>query len=303
MTKVLDRVCKWFDEMRQKKLMVYSFTGENLFVSLYDQCLSDTDLKTNPTRYPTIVVGMHSVTYWSSATVKWTFPMLVDCELRNTIVLAGIHSYREIMQTQDTQGKEITGVVVRDTITGKVNLVICETNNNTEFSSQPFCNAHRTCKVKENQEGQIILGEFHTHPKSPTMNMTPPSDADLYQLLLAAHKGQHNMSCVFTPEGLYICVCSLQSTQIFGNEIEKYFNLTVPKNIKASAWDTCKQPVQEYIDVEQYPYLHCLFNEPQKWYLQMGKLPLSIGMEQYIRNVFVTLHITIFCIPPPATVL
>lgn len=71
--------------------------------------------------------------------------------------------------------------------------------------------------------GDILLAEFHTHPHFPEFGIgvffggrtkkflsaenqfASPSAPDLYQLALAAAKGQHNHSFIIASEGAYVC--------------------------------------------------------------------------------------------------
>lgn len=54
---------------------------------------------------------------------------------------------------------------------------------------------------------ETLLAEFHTHPSIPglSIDVAPPSGPDLYQLALAAAKGEHNCLYVVSSEGTYVC--------------------------------------------------------------------------------------------------
>ena len=295
---IIDQVCAQFATMRAKNVRLLITAKDGVAIHLYDKWITNHDIEAiHPHSDPMVVVGIHSVTLLSSKTI-YTFPMIVDYEVRRGIVSAGVAFYEGIMQTQMEQKKEITGLVIQDTKTSTVKLVTCVTSQNWEYASKPYCGAHRHCASKENPAEHVVLGEFHTHPASTGSTITPPSDADMYQLLLAACQGQHNLACVFAPEGLYICLCTLKSIELFNDEIYRYFKLQVPPNIQMSAWNECKQPTKENIDCETYPYLHCLFNEPQLWFRQLGTEPPLSAIKQYINRVQQGLHITIFLIPP-----
>lgn len=74
-------------------------------------------------------------------------------------------------------------------------------------SVEPYCAGRRRSAVPEvaDPRTQRVLGEWHTHPTMPGLDLLPPSAADLYQLALAAAKGELNLSYVLAPEGLYEC--------------------------------------------------------------------------------------------------
>ena len=72
------------------------------------------------------------------------------------------------------------------------------TQGGTATSIPPHCGGARERKyrVPGRRAHEVLLGEYHTHPSVFGCDIAPPSAADLYQLLLACYKSEHNLAYV-----------------------------------------------------------------------------------------------------------
>ena len=116
-------------------------------------------------------------------------------------------------------------------------------------------------KDAEIRAEETLLGEFHTHPPipdRPDVDFSPPSAADLYQLVVAAAQGVPTWTFVVAPEGTYECSAAPRTYTLFWDELRRFYDKYdhTPQQTHA-ALSTCRQPVEEYVDPRD-PGQRCL---------------------------------------------
>ena len=68
------------------------------------------------------------------------------------------------------------------------------------------------------------VGEFHSHPLHAVEHIKPPSDSDLYQLMVAAYRGVHGCSVVLAPEGVYWYSATPRSILSFERDMQYFWD-------------------------------------------------------------------------------
>ena len=204
-----------------------------------------------------------------------TWPRILDRTLLAAIEKAVYAVSKQMLREQAQRKYEIGGDVLVDPKHGpwdghewSVVAIPCYTHEeSTLLSSPPSCNRRRTCDNEDERRNLwLCVGEFHTHPppvsKAPGI-IKPPSDADVFQLSLAACKGIHNCSLVISPEGLYHIVATVQAVDCFKRDHELYYGSS--KSLKKTAMQQCRQPIPENLSAEQQ-FLHPLLRKLAKKY-------------------------------------
>ena len=222
------------------------------------------------------------------------FPMIVHERLKQDILDTCHRKYESIMETQNNYKQEITGIIAcQSSQYGTVDTFNCNTVQFSTFSSAPYCGAKRTCQKNELPVDWTMVGEFHSHPlahgERGQMLIAPPSDADLYQLLVACTKGDHNLSCVCAPEGIYMASCTVRATRLFRHDMDRFFN-----SVEYPMMD-CKQPIDTAVS-KDLKYLHLLLHQPKSWFNAIcfaSKSNVVDMANEYIHLIQEALYITI----------
>ena len=193
---VINHAHEWMSE--EQDFMLYN----RVYVHVRMACITKAVVTAEST--PSYYVGFHTILFVppNSTEPSHTFPMVTYMPLQQQIKQTCAKKYPEVMHKQDIAKQEITGIVACNTTNAMdVGLFFCITLKNDTHSSEPHCGARRMCKRNELPLGWTLLGEFHSHPKSEMHHyqkvMAPPSDADMFQALVATMKGDHNASYVF----------------------------------------------------------------------------------------------------------
>ena len=256
---------------------------------------------------PSFYVGPHVILFIPSESTEPShiFPIVAHKPLQQRLLTTCVDEYPTVMKKQSVARQEITGIVACKTAdVTEVGLFFCATLKNSTFSSEPHCGARRMCRRAELLPGWTLLGEFHSHPVSTTYHnrkiMAPPSDADLFQSLVATMKGEHNRSYVFAPEGIYCFVISTQARTLFEHDLELFFDAVYPtgKNEYTAAVAECKQPIAKLVNPE-LKYLHCLLHKPKHWFRSICRAKMSVleMANAYMALIDAHLHIDIHLHP------
>jgi hypothetical protein len=263
-------------------------------VYIFEKCITP---KTIEVKGPGYYIGVDKIIVVSAENNKWrmhVFPIIVHERLKQDLIRILHKKYKMIMENQEQLNQEVTGIVACvSPDPNAIDTFSCQTSKFDRFSSAPYCGAKRICQTTEIPTGWTLIGEFHSHPlefgERSKMLMAPPSDADLYQLLVASTKGEHNMSCVCAPEGIYFVSCTTRATRMFRHDMDVFFNS------KEHAMMDCKQPIPSAVD-KRLKYLHLLLHQPKVWFSKICfKVETGVFdmVEKYIELVRKSLYITI----------
>ena len=85
-----------------------------------------------------------------------------------------------------------------------------------------------------------MLAEYHTHP--PVTEFSPPSAQDLYQLVLAVVRGDHNCSYVVAREGVYVCRVRPELGDTVLNNMKTFLALHDGPEAIRHVMNDCEQP-------------------------------------------------------------
>lgn len=192
---------------------------------------------------------------------------------------------------------EVPGLLQRDLATGAVIATVCHGNPAVQRrAAPPFCAGRRLCAPPQNALGgarpgaeqraaHVVVGEFHTHPPSGG-RWSPPSGADLFQLVLSAALGRHNCSVIVSAEGDYVCRASPAAARRLLDDVAQFYadvGALGPDEIERALTD-CRQPVPELLR----PYAArngpdgagsfavALLDRPYEWFLE-GRDPAAFA--------------------------
>ena len=142
----------------------------------------------------------------------------------------------------------------------------------THMSLPPHCGGRRETDRRLPEllhRGEHRLAEFHTHPSIPTHDIAPPSAADLYQLMLACAKHEHNLAYVVSAEGLYVCEMQPRACKRVMQDLRTFLHRNrYTEDEIASAVNGCEQPRGDVLDrhASAVPALHGLLRFPVHLY-------------------------------------
>jgi hypothetical protein len=102
------------------------------------------------------------------------------------------------------------------------------------------------------------VGEFHSHPLHTFHHIKPPSDSDIYQLVLACYLGDHGCSLALAPEGIHWCVPRVRCVNRLADDLRRFFRSQnhTDEQMRRSL-QTCRQPMPDLVD-DRLPLLHGL---------------------------------------------
>lgn len=146
----------------------------------------------------------------------------------------------------------------------------CHNEEATETESLPSCGQKRKCRNPHPRRYDwILVGEFHTHPASDedtVVAMKPPSQHDVYQLILSAYNEQHACTVVIASEGVYFYEPLWMALRRFTHDVHRYYkDQKFDDNGRLRSLRACRQPVAERLHRERHPWLFNLLHnvEPQ----------------------------------------
>ena len=117
-----------------------------------------------------------------------------------------------------------------------------------------------------------VVAEVHTHPPMDAP-FVPPSAHDLYQLALAAAKGQHNRSYVVAPEGVYWCEMMPGYAQRLLQDVRGVLRQArMSDRALTAALAVCDEPVPRVVDQNRsgYPHLAEFFRFPEDRFRELA---------------------------------
>lgn len=145
----------------------------------------------------------------------------------------------------------------------------------------PHCGGRRDGGTGRDPRAAALLGEVHTHPRLPRLPpgaILPPSASDLYQLMLAVAKGEHNSTHVVGPEGVYHAEMAPDHAHTLLREVWTFMqHHRMGPATAAEAVATCQQPLAEPLRAvaDRVPGLARLLTRPGQ---VQTRLRRSLGM-------------------------
>ena len=176
------------------------------------------------------MLAADGIMYCSTKDVLHWVPFIWCEELFRAIVTALHQEHTSLLLLQHERGKiEIAGDILCSFQGGgwMVQLFVCDDTSAETYSSTPSCNRKRKCKNENGiNPGWNPVGEFHTHPPGEKDYVCkPPSNYDIYQLLLAAGNGFHNFLATVCQEGLYVVSGSREAVASIMTDLHRYYRL------------------------------------------------------------------------------
>ena len=195
------------------------------------------------------------------------YPVICSLSLRRAMYRALCTVSKEVHALSVESGPgdasiEITGdILCRHQRTAsaagwQVRVVICRDPDAGNTVSDPSCALHRTCTYGTAEDKHIRrtwchLGEFHSHPQHDPALIKPPSNSDLYQMLLAADNGVHGCTAVLAPEGVYWYGARLTGMWAIAEALQKFFDKHRYTPAARQAFRSrCRQPLKEIVTAD-----------------------------------------------------
>lgn len=224
---------------------------------------------------PSLVEARHPVDAGPGRTARYPglhCPAL--CQAVHTLVLQAAPG---LLRDSVAAGTELAGLVVRRRPAGRPSLTRFA-GHAEALSVAPHCNGRRGVRGELDPQLEELLAEYHVHPNVPGTHFAPPSYADLYQLMLAAAKGEHNCSFVVAPEGVYACSMAVDDSQRVLEEVRVFLRVNrYDEGASEGAIQLCEQPRLDLAARlrDQIPHLWALLHEPAQEYKALERAALD----------------------------
>ena len=230
------------------------------------------------------------------------WPCILSASLMQAI-LSSVDSIADALLTEQENVKyEIGGDVLcqRGGQPWSILALPCYNGNASRLSSEPSCNRKKACNNPDDRrEKWSCVGEFHTHPPPDTQHrniIKPPSDSDIFQLLLAASKDAHGCAIVLSPEGVYHASPTMKAIRLFEAEMAEFYQKSDYSAVrKAQAYQSCRQPIPEAVS-DRLPYLYALLHSLRREYYELMDSAVFSernGRISQYANLLGNLHVTL----------
>jgi hypothetical protein len=235
------------------------------------------------------------------------WPCILSASLLHAILSSVDSISRNLLREQEQVEYEIGGDVLcqrGSSLEWSILALPCHSENATRLSSEPSCARQKACQNPDSRRDTWdCVGEFHTHPPPEAQDpniIKPPSDSDIFQLLLAASKDAHGCALVLSQEGVYHASPTIKAIRLFEAEIGAFYkksDLTALR--KTHAFESCRQPIPAVVS-DNLPYLHAILHKLRKgFYELMASRVFSerdARISEYAASLQ-TLHVTLTYLP------